>query len=166
MDVFYNLQDAHFWVFIALAVVIGIMIWLRVPALVTKALDDAGAKVQTQLDEATRLRQEAQTLLAQIQVQRQDTEIQAGAMLKAAQADAERLRTEAAAQLDEDIRRRRELAERKIAIAEAAAASEVKAAAADLAAQAAEIVLAARIASAKTDPLIDAAFADLGRRFQ
>jgi F-type H+-transporting ATPase subunit b len=163
MSVFTNPQDAHFWIFIAL-VVFAIILWrAKVPGMATKALDDAAAKVQAQLDEAQRLREEAEALLAQVKVQRADTERAAADMLKAAQADAERLRAAAAAKLEEDIKRRADLATRKIAIAEAAATSEVKAAAADLAAQAAESVLAARLAASGADPLIDAGLAGVAK---
>jgi F-type H+-transporting ATPase subunit b len=160
-----DLNSPHFWVMIAL-LVFGFVMW-RVGAhgMVGKALDAAGAKVQAQLDEASRLRGEAESLLAQVKTQRADTERAAADMLKAAQADADRMRAEAAVKLDEDIKRRGELASRKIAIAEAQAAGEVKAAAADLAAQTAEAVLTARIAGAKGDPLIDAGLAGLGTRF-
>lgn len=161
-----SLQDAHFWVFIALIGVVLILVRFKVPGLIAKTLDDAGAKVQSQLDEARRLREEAEALLAQIKIQRRDTEAMAAELLAAAKADAERLRAEAAVTLEDDIRRRRELAERKIAQAEAQAAGEVKAAAADLAAQTAEAVLAHRIAGATSDPLIDAGLARLGERFQ
>ena len=88
------------------------------------------------------------------------------ALLVAAREDAARLLAEAKVKLEEDIQRRRVLAERKIASAEAQAAAEVKAAAAEMAAQAAELVLAARIAVAKTDPLIDQGLAGLAGRFQ
>ena len=160
-----DLNNPHFWVMIAL-IVFGFVMW-RVGAhgIVGKALDAAGAKVQAQLDEASRLRTEAEGLLAQVKMQRADTERAAAVMLKAAQADADRMRAEAAVKLDEDIKRRGDLAIRKIAIAEAQAAGEVKAAAADLAAQTAEAVLTARIAGAKGDPLIDAGLAGLGTRF-
>ena len=57
------------------------------------------------------------------------------------------------------------MATRKIALAEAQAAAEVKNAAADMASLAVEGVLTARIAGAKTDPLIDASLARLGERF-
>ena len=160
-----DINNPHFWVMIAL-LVFGFVMW-RVGAhgVVGKALDAAGAKVQAQLDEASRLRAEAENLLAQVKTQRADTERAAAEMLKAAQADADRMRAEAAAKLDDDIKRRGELAVRKIAIAEAQAAGEVKAAAADLAARTAEAVLTARIAGAKGDPLIDAGLAGLGTRF-
>jgi F-type H+-transporting ATPase subunit b len=161
----YNPLDAHFWVFVALVVFIVIMWRAKVPAMITRTLDSATAKVQAQLDEASRLRQEAQDLLTQIQIQRADTERAAAELMEAAVADAERLRKESAARLEEDVRRRAVLAERKIALAEAQAANEVKAAAAEMAAQAAEAVLAARIANASSDPLIDQGLSRLGARF-
>lgn len=166
MSVFTNPQDAHFWIFIAL-VVFAFVLWrAKVPGAAMKALDDAGAKVQAQLDEATALREEAKSLLAQIEVQRAETEKTAAEMLAQAQADADRLRAEAALVLEDDVRRMRELAVRKIAVAEAAAAAEVKAAAADLAGHAAETILAARIAGATADPLIDKGLAGLGEGFR
>ena len=62
--------------------------------------------------------------------------------------------------------RRGQLAERRIATAEAQATAEVKAAAGELAAQMAEQVLAARIAGAKSDPLIDAAIGQMAGKLQ
>ncbi len=166
ISVFTNPGDAHFWIFIALAVLVAILWRAKVPGMAFRALDDVGAKVQAQLDEAKRLREEAVALLAEIKTRREETERAAAAMLKAAEEDAVKLRIEAAEQLEEDIQRREALAERKIANAEAQAAAEVKAAAADLAAQTAEAVLAARLAAAKSDPLIDAGLKDLAGRFR
>jgi F-type H+-transporting ATPase subunit b len=160
-----NPQDAEFWILIAL-VVFAVVLWrAKAHTMATKALDEAGAKVRAQLDEAQRLREEAQALLAQIQVQKMETERNAAELMKAAEADVARLRLEAAAKLEDDIKRRGVLAERRIALAEAQAAAEVRAAAADLAAQAAETILASKIAGASSDPLIDLGLARLGERF-
>jgi len=163
VSVYTNPKDAHFWVFIALALLAVIAWRYGVHGMVAKHLDGAGAKVQAQLDEAHRLREEASQLLEQIKARREETERAAVALLKTAQEDADKLRAEAAEKLEEDITRREALAERKIALAEAQAATDVRAAAADLAAQAAETVLAARIAGAKSDPSIDAGLAGLTR---
>jgi F-type H+-transporting ATPase subunit b len=160
-----NPQDAEFWILIALVVFIVVLWRAKVPGLAAKALDDAGAKVQAQLDEAGRLRDEAQSLLLEVQAQRADAERAASEMIAQAHADAERLRAEAAVKLEDDIKRRGELATRKIALAEAQAAAEVKNAAADMASLAVEGVLTARISGAKTDPLIDAGLARLSERF-
>lgn len=166
MPALLNPQDAHFWIMIALVVFVLILWRANVPAMAMKALDDVGAKVQAQLDEAKHLSEEARALLEQISLQRAETERQAAAMLEAAVQEAERLRAEAAKDLEDDIRRMRELATRKIAVAEALATAEVKAAAADMASHAAETVLAARAAAATSDPLIDAGLAGLASGFR
>ncbi len=161
----YNPGDAHFWVSVALVIFLVILWRVKVPAMLTRTLDGVGAKVQAQLDEARRLREEAKALLAQIHARRLETEHAAAEMLKAAEADADRLRAEAAIALEEDVRRRSVMAERRIAVAEAQAATEVKAAAAEMAAQAAEAVLAARLVGAASDPLIDQGLSRLAARF-
>ena len=97
ISVFTNPKDAHFWIFIALAVLIVVLWRAKVPGVAIKALDDVRAKVQAQLDEATRLREEAQALLAEIKAKREAGEHAAAAMLKSAEEDAARLRAEAAA---------------------------------------------------------------------
>jgi F-type H+-transporting ATPase subunit b len=165
MPPLFDPQNAEFWILIAIVVFFVVLWRAKAPAMAAKALDDAAAKVRTQLDEARRLREEAQALLAQIHTRRLETERTAAELLRNAQADAERMRTDAAAKLEEDIKRRAQMAERKIALAEAQAANEVKAAAADLASQAAEAVFAARIAGATSDPLIDAGLSRLAARF-
>lgn len=160
------LQDEHFWVGVALVVLMGILVMVGVHKLVWKTLGDAGAKVQAELDEVTRLREEAQTLLADIKAHREASEAQAAEMLQNAKDEAVRLEKEAQVNLADQIRRRGELAERKIASAEAQATADVKAAAADLAAQMAETVLAARLGAAKSDPLIDRGVAELAAKLQ
>lgn len=160
------LQDAHFWVWIGLAVFLGALIYAKVPGMAMKALDARGEAIQAQLDEAQRLRDEAEALLASVKKQRAESEKLAADMLAAAQEDSKRLAVEAKASLDEQIKRRAALAERKIATAEAQAQAEVKAAAAELATQMAEQVLVKRLAGAKTDPLIDSALGQLSTKLQ
>ena len=151
------LQEAELWVAVGLAIFVGVLIWAKAPGAALKALDSRGQKIQSALDEALRLRQEAQALLASIKTQREDAERVAAEMIANAEADSARLRAEAEAKLDEQIKRRQVMAERKIATAEAQAAADVKAAAGELAAQLAEQVLSARLKGMTTDPLIDRA---------
>lgn len=161
-----EIEPAEIWVTIGMAILFAVLIWAKVPGMAMKALDARGIKIQAELDEALRLRQEAQALLADIKVQREAAEKVAAEMIANAEADSERLRVEAAAKLEEQIKRRQQMAERKIASAELQAAAEVKAAAADLAAQIAEQVLKTRLADLKSDPLIDRAVAQIGDRLQ
>ena len=160
------LQDAHFWEGTGLAILILLLFWLKVPGIALTALDARGQRIQAQLDEATKLREEAERLLADIKTQREAAERQAGETLAIAQAEAERLAAESKVKLEEQIKRRGELAERRIALAETQAAAEVKAAATDLAARAAEAVLAARLAQSASDPLIDPAVAQVATKFR
>lgn len=161
---FYSWDNPEVWVAIGLAIFFGILIFAGVPKVIAGALDAKAAKIQSDLDEAARLRAEAEAMLAQIRKEKAEAEAQAAEMLKAAEADARRLEAEAKAKLEDSLARRQALAERRIAQAEAQAAADVKAAAADLAAQAAEQILAQRAATQKTDPLIDAAIAQIGQR--
>lgn len=160
------LIDGHFWVGVALVVFLGILVLAGVHRFAWKALGDAGAKVQAQLDEAADLRREAQVLLDNIKAQREAAEKAAAEMLANAQEDAKRMAVEAQANLAEQIKRRAALAERKIASAEAQAQAEVKAAAAELAAQMAENVLVRRLAGATSDPLVDGAIKQLATKLQ
>jgi len=160
------LTDAHFWVGIAFVVFLAILVMAGVHKFAWKALGDAGDKVRAQLDEANRLREEAQALLTRIQSDREASEKLSAEILANAEDQARRMQVEAQERLAEQIERRGQLAERRIATAEAQAAAEVKAAAGELAAQMAEQVLAARIAGAKTDPLIDAAIGQLAGKLQ
>ncbi|MDO9222787.1 MAG: F0F1 ATP synthase subunit B [Caulobacter sp.] len=163
---FWSLSNPELWVGVGLLLFFAIIIYAGVPKLIAGVLDGKTAKIQGDLDEAARLRAEAEALLASLKAERAEAERHAADMLKAAEADAARLAVEAKAKLEEQIARRAALAERKIASAEAEAAADVKAVAADLAAQAAEQILAARLASAKSDPSVDAAIAGMAARLQ
>lgn len=161
-----RLQDSHFWVGVAFTVLVIVLVRLGVLVTAGKALDDRAQKIQNQLDEATRIREEATALLDGIKAQKAEADQTAKEMLANAKAEAKRFEKEAKEKLEEQIARRGELAERKIATAEAQAAADVKAAAAELAAQMAEDILATRIAGAKSDPLVDDAVKDLATKLQ
>ena len=161
---FWSLSNPELWVGIGLLIFFGILIAAGVPKLAAGMLDAKAAKIQSDLDEAARLRAEAEALLTQIRAEKAEAEAQAAEMLKAAEADARTMEAEAKAKLEETLARRQALAERRIAQAEAQAAADVKAAAADLAVKQAETILTARAATQKSDPLLDAAIAQIGQR--
>lgn len=167
MPEFLNPAEAEAWVFVGLLIFLGIVVFVaKAPKAIAAALDTKTATIQADLDEAARIREEAQRLLASLKAERAEAERQAKDMLAAAQAEAKRYEADAKAKLEESLARRQQMAERKIANAEAQASAEVKAAAAELAAQAAELMLTKRIASAKTDPAVDRAIAQLASRLQ
>ena len=159
-------QDAEFWVGMALVIFVGLMVWLKVPGMAMKTLDASAEKIRGELAEAERLRKEAEALLASIRARREAAEVQAAELLANAEAEARQLEVEARARLDEQIVRRGQIAEAKIAQAETQAAAEIKAAAAEMAVEAAAAVLAKRVESMSSDPLIDRAMADLSAKLQ
>lgn len=156
-----NPAEPEMWVLVGLLVFAAIVWFLKVPNMATGAIDSQTRKIQADLDEAARIRAEAEAMLATLKAERLEAEAQAKAMIANAREEANRLEAEAKVKLEETIARRELMAERRIALAETQAAAEVKAAAADLAAQAAETVLVQRLATQKSDPLIDKAIAGL-----
>lgn len=160
----YSFANPELWVAIGLVLFFAIVIVAKVPSLVAGALDAKAAKIQADLDEAARLRAEAQGMLDKLRAERAEAELQAKAMLEAAEEEARRLQVEAEERLAESVARREALAERRIAQAEAQATAEVKAAAADQAASAAERILAARLAAGGDDPLLDQAIGQIDAR--
>lgn len=163
MPAFLNPIEAEFWVGVGLVIFLVIAFWKGGRA-ITGALDSKAVKIKGDLDEAARLRAEAEALLAQLKAERAEAERRAESMLAAAKADAEAMAADAAARLEEQITRRRQLAERRIANAEAQATAEVKAAAAALAVDMAQQVFAARLAAGEPDPLLDRGIAGLQGR--
>ncbi|WP_310542582.1 F0F1 ATP synthase subunit B [Phenylobacterium sp.] len=167
MPAFLNPANAEMWVGVGLLIFLGIVIFgAKAPKLINANLDAQSAKIQSDLDEAARIREEAQRLLAELKAERIRAEAQAKDMLAAAEEQAALYAADAKAKLDESLARRQLMAERRIANAEAQAAAEVRAAAADLAVAAAEVVLTNRLATMRTDPMIDGALGQLATKMQ
>jgi len=147
-------MDATFWAFIALILFFGVIAYFKVPAIIAKSLDDRADKIRDELNEARRLREEAQSLLADYQRKRREAESEADAIIAEAKDDAERLTAETNAALEEMIERRTKAAETKIAQAETQAIAEVRARAADVAVSAAEAILAKKVSGKVADDLL------------
>lgn len=138
-------MDATFWALIALVIFLGIVVYVKVPGTIAKSLDDRAGKIRSELEEARRLREEAQQLLAEYQRKRKEAEKEAGDIISAAQREAAMLLDEAHKKTEEYVARRATLAEQKIAQAEREAINEVRASAVDLAVEAARTLLANKI---------------------
>ena len=154
-------QDPTFWVAVSTGLFILLLIWRRVPALVAKMLDDRAAAIKAELDEARRLREEAEALLKQYRAKTANAEQEAKAIIDAAKDTAERMAIDARAQLQLQLERRAKMAEQKIAQAETEAIAEVRAAATAAATAAAAEVIGKRMTEAKGDDLIEASIRDL-----
>jgi F-type H+-transporting ATPase subunit b len=135
---------ATFWVLISLLIFIGICLYVKVPAMVSKSLDTRAARISGELDEARKFREEAQALLAEYQKKRKEAEQEAAAIVEAAKREAEALADEARSRAEDYVTRRTAVAEQKIAQAEREAVAEVRSSAVDLAVEAARTLLAAK----------------------
>lgn len=148
------LSDPEFWVGVGTLIFLGVLLWQKVPALVTSALDARAAAIAKELEEARRLRTEAEALLAEYKKKRAEAEGEAAAILAEAKAEAQRFATESRAAIAAQIERRGKQAEEKIVQAEAQAVSEMRALAADRAIAAAETLLAARLDDKRAADLV------------
>jgi F-type H+-transporting ATPase subunit b len=155
--------DATFWAFIALLIFFGIVIYFKVPAFVTKALDSRIAKIEADIDEAKRLREEAQALLAEYERKRKAAESEAEEIVAAAQEEAERMTAEAEEALEDMVARRTKAVEDKIAQAEAQALADVRARSADVAIEAARLILADQVKDSG-GALVDQSIKDVASR--
>ena len=157
-------QMAEFWVAVAFGVFVLILLYYRVPNLVAKSLDDRAEAIRKELDEARRLREEAQTLLADYQKRHRNVGQEADAIVEQARREAEAFAHETRVSLKDALERRTKQAEDKIARAETQAVDEVRAAAIDVAMAAAERILREKTAGASGASLIDQSIRDLKGR--
>jgi F-type H+-transporting ATPase subunit b len=158
------LQDPEIWVTIAFVIFVGGLGYIGAHKMVTKSLDDRAASIQTELNEARKLKDEAGQLLAEYQRKRQAAESEAQDIIAGDKAEAERLAAEAKAKIEDFIARRTALAETKIAQAEAQAAADVRSAAADAAIAAAEKILSAETKGKLAGELIAKGIEDVRKK--
>ncbi|MFN3889116.1 MAG: ATP F0F1 synthase subunit B [Beijerinckiaceae bacterium] len=132
---------SSFFVAVGFALFLLLLGYFGVHSLIAGKLDERGKRIQAELDEARRLREEAEAVLASYKARAAEAEKEAEAIVAQAREEAEALAKESAARMEEFVARRTKQAESKIATAEAQAANEVRAAAADAAVIVAEKVL-------------------------
>jgi F-type H+-transporting ATPase subunit b len=147
------------------AVFLGGMIYLKVPGMVLKGLDDTSKKIADELAEAKRLRAEAEALRQNYEDQRVQAEADAGAIVAKAKEDAIALKADAEVQLAASIATRSRQAEERIKRAEEAALADVRAAATNAAIATAEKVLATSIRGKAGDKLVASGIASLASKF-
>ncbi len=155
--------DAPGWVALAMLAVFAIMIWKRVPSVVGKLLDGKIAAIRHQLDEAKRLRAEAEALKAEYEAKSAAASTEAAALIERAKEEAKGIVAKAKTDTASLIERRGRMAEDKIAAAERAAVAEVRARIADAAARAAATILAEQHGADADKAIVDQTIAGLGR---
>ena len=156
-------MDATFWVGAAFVLFVGILVYLKVPGMLTGALDERAKKISNDLDQARELREEAQVLLASYQRKQRDALKEAEGIIAHAKEEATREAERAEKKLEEAIARRQQAALNKIALAEAQAENEVRDTAIEIAIAAATAVVAQQVRGDRADALVDTAIQDLRR---
>lgn len=159
------LHDHHFWVLVSMAIFV-ILVWKPARRTITGALDQRAARIRGELEEARKLREEAEQLLAEYQQQQRQAATEAQAIVTHAREEAERIATQSAHDLELALRRRQLMAEERIAQAESKAVDEIRAVAVDVAIAAARDVIAAQTDEQRGGALLDAAIAALPQRLR
>jgi F-type H+-transporting ATPase subunit b len=148
------------WVLIAFFlffILVGKKLWGALAAM----LDARAVKVRAELEEASRLRQEAEALLRDAEKRRTEALAEAKALIEGAQAEATRAAAATLAEAEASARRREKMAIDRIAAAEKAAVEEVRLAAVDVATAAARDVIASGLSAEAGAGLVDQAISNL-----
>jgi len=158
------LMEVEFWVTVAFFIFVAILGYVGAHKQILAALDKRRDSIKSALDEAHRLRDEAQRLLTEYQRKQHQAEVEAGAIIASAKAEAERIAAETRVKMEELVSRRTIIAQAKIAQAEAQAVADVRAAAADAAVAAAGKILAQSARGEVADRLVTQGIADIKAR--
>lgn len=152
-----------FWVAVAF-VLFFVLFGKKIGGALIGKLDERSDRIRNELDEAVRLREEAQELLATSQRQKRESAHEAQRLLEQAAKEAERATKDAEGRLVEQLARREQLAKEKIAQAEARAIEDIRDHAIDIAMAATTEVIASGLDETGANALIDRAIVGLGQR--
>jgi F-type H+-transporting ATPase subunit b len=161
---FFSLNNTDFVVLIAFFVFIGVLVYFKVPGMLTSMLDKRADDIRSDLDEARALREEAQTILADFERKQKDVQAQADRIVAQAKEESEIFAEQAKEELKKSIARRLAAAEDQIASAEAGAVREVRDTAVTVAIAAAGDVVAKGMNATSANKLIDEAISDIGAK--
>ncbi len=148
------IHEPTFWVLVAFLIFIG-LIGKKVWVAACTALDSRSEKIKADLDEAEKLREEAQDLLAQYQRKQRDATRETEELVTKARAEAEKYAEQAKENLTKALARREQLALDRIAYAEKNAIEDVRRLAVDVAIEATRKILSDEMKGARADKLID-----------
>ncbi|SEA32669.1 hypothetical protein [Rubrimonas cliftonensis] len=158
------LYDTYFVVALSFVLFLAILWRYDVHGMVLRALDARADRIRSELDEAKRLREEAQALLASYERRQKEVESTAQDIVARAREDAKFAAEQAKADLQNAVDRRLRAATDQIAAAEGAAMREVKDKAVAVAIAAAEDVLRGRMTPEASAARIDASIRDVAVR--
>ena len=155
------LAEPEFWVAVAFVGFIALISYYRVPQKIIEALDKRAADIAHELDEARRLREEAQAILADYERKQRDVEQIVSAIISQAKREAEALAKETRKSFHDLLERRAKIAQDKIARAEAQALTEVRVKTIEAAIAAAETLIEKKLTPAAAGKLVEKSITSL-----
>lgn len=159
---FASLHDTGLWVFLA-SVGFAFALWKYGRGPIFALLDARTARIKADLDEAERLKNEAQDILSECQRKHRDAIQTSQKIIDLAKETAQRLQKEALEKISENAKRREAQLLDRIARAEADAVAELRHQAADIATKSAEIMLQDAM-NKRGGKLVDEAISDIPAR--
>jgi len=161
---FFSLANTDFIVVVSFILFIGVLFYFKVPSMLTGLLDKRAEGIQSEIDEARALREEAQTLLASFERKQRDVQEQADRIVVAAKESATEIAAQAKLDLEKSIERRLRAAEDQIASAEASAVRQVRDEAVRIAIGTASEVIARDMKAARADALVEEAISTVAAK--
>ena len=162
---FISLSNTNFVVLLAFLLFVGLLIYLKVPGKLNGMLDERAKGIQSELDEARSLREEAQSILAEYERKQKEVQNQADQIVANAKEEAKIAASVAKENLKASIKRRLASAEDQIISAQTAAIKEVKDTAVTVAVAAAKDVISLGMNTSHANELIEAAIKDANGKF-
>lgn len=161
---FFSLANTDFIVVVSFILFVGVLFYFKVPSMLTGLLDKRAEGIQSEIDEARALREEAQTLLASFERKQRDVQEQADRIVVAAKESATEIAAQAKLDLEKSIERRLRAAEDQIASAEASAVGQVRDEAVRIAIGTASEVIARDMKAARADALVEEAISTVAAK--
>ncbi len=161
---FWSLSNTDMIVLISFIIFVGVLIYFKVPAMLTGLLDKRATGIRSDLDEAKALREEAQTLLASYERKQREVQAQADRIVENAKEEASRAAIQAKEDIATSVTRRLAAAEDQIASAKSAAIRDVRNEAVAVAIAAAKDVIAKQTTGDEASKLIDESIAEVGAK--
>lgn len=157
------LVDPRFWVAVSFLIFFGLT-FKKISRFAMGALDDRSAKIKFELDDARRLREEAQAVLNDYKVKQAQYTKEAEKMLADAKRDAEALRAMAEKDLNAQLEARTKQAIDRIAQEETQAITDVRNHVVDVALAAARSLIVEHVGALSQDELVKLALSDIERK--
>jgi F-type H+-transporting ATPase subunit b len=158
------LSTPEFWVAVSFFLFLGLVFYFGVHKKLAAALDARAALIAKDLDEARRLRDEAEKVLADYRRKQGEAVGEAKSIIDQAAKEAGELAAETRRSVKEHFDRRMKLAEEKIARAEADAVREVRSAAVDAAVAAAQTIIKDKLTPDLAGKLVSQSIDSLGSK--